>query len=303
MGKNIVLMCMMITWVSIYAMELERIFTCDYEPLTYNTVHDIYAQQHRLYPIEADCDVTSFSLKDMRKNFSEMSDDCKSVALKKMSTQLLLLSCVATYLPPDLVKHICLLMMDGEIAADLTQKQRDTLEKEIGMAADELYTTSIRKAFDRYYPIKVWLADSKAPIGPLYVMPPDKRDIILGIKSCWYSSVPVISYDEKKFVDRLDRDLKHTYLQGKEVAVTSKSYTKKELCVGATLVLAGPCSFGLCMAGGAAVGACCGKASCVLHKPFLLTIGTGSGFFSAFSCIFYACVGLADVTYLKRTTI
>lgn len=289
-------------------MELERIFTLsskdDYESLAYDTLYDIYAQQQRVHPIEIDCDVTFFSLKDMHKNFSEMSDDDKCVTIKKMSTQLLLLSCVATCLPQELVQNICLLMMDGEITSDITQEEQNKIKSSINKAADEFYTTPVGKAFDQYHPIQIWLAHTKLPIGPVYVASSDKRNVMLEVKSEWYSSVPVISYERKKSVDTLDYDLKHIYLQGKEVVVMPNDYTRDRLCIGATVLLAGPCVCSLCIGGGAAVGAVCyGNPGCVLTKPFCLTAGIGSGFFSLFSWTYYLCTGLADVTNLKRMTI
>ena len=290
--------------------ELVRVFKASpgygYESLANNTLHDIREQQYASYPIQIHHDVTSFPLKYMREKFSEMPDDYKRVVIRSMSTQLLLLSCVAIYLPTELVKkHICLPMMDGEIASDLTQEKIDTLREKIGMAAEVFYTTPIGEAFDRYHAIKIWSAHNTVPIGPLYVLPQNKRDAILDVKSRWYSSVPVMSKDGKKIVNELDDDLKHMYLQGKEVVVVPvEGCRKQDLCGLAIMLLVGPCVFGCASGIGAAVGACCwGNPGCVCSYPFLPLVGSVAGTCSALACCSGSCIGLQNVIGSKRITI
>ncbi len=164
-------------------------------------------------------DLVSFSLENIRKQFCAMSDDYKRAVMKTMSTQLLLLSCVAIYLPPELVKNICLSMMDGKVASDLTQEKIDMLREKIDMAAEVFYTMSIGQAFDLYYGIKIKLKDKTKPIGLLYIASESERNVVLGLKSSWYYAQPVINFNDKEKIDLLSDDLKQTYLQGQEIFV------------------------------------------------------------------------------------
>ncbi len=149
------------------------------------------------------------------------------------------------------------------------------------------------------------MAKSTVPIGPLYVVSQDKRDAMLDVKSEWYSSLPVMSKDGKKIVNKLDDDLKHMYLQGKEVIVVPvEGCRKHELCGVAALMLVGPCFFGVASAIGAAGGACCcGNAGCVCSYPFLPLVGSVAGICSALACCSGSFIGFQNVIGSKRITI
>lgn len=223
MKKSIVLICVMIMFKSsLHAMEI----LTDYASLTETTFSHIHDQQDVLYQevalVEQDYSVLfSLSLHQMGKHFGTMSDYDKHVAIKNipvrffMSENLLLLLGSVMLLPQELVQKICVFMMDGRIASDLTQEEKNQMQEEIATAGKQLYIDPLEQAFEVYHGIKVKLSDDSKPIGPLYVASQEERDAVMRMKKLWY----FMSSEEKKLFDAVDDTFRQTYLQGQEVVV------------------------------------------------------------------------------------
>ncbi len=261
---------------SLQAMEIAQ----EQSPLlTENTLDIIHKQQHALYrPVKQISSPHSLPLSEIRKYFCALSDDCKHTIIKTMSTPLLLLSCVAICLPPELVKeHICLPMMDGEIMPDLKQEEMDNLKKQFDIAAEQFYTTPIGQAFDLYQAIKIWLADDTKPIGPVYAMSQVEQRALLGVKLSWYYSAPIINGENEELLNGLSDELKQMYLQDKNPVVLKD---KRNLCKA---IGAGSCVFGSTLGSTIALGA---HLSALTFPPFWFVatifpfaLGAGTGMY------------------------
>lgn len=192
--------------------------------LTEIALDDIREQQHGLYQkvdaAEIDYNALfSLSLREMYEHFLPMSDYDKYVAIKNMPTYLFmsentsLLLASVMMLPQELLKEICVYMMDGEIASDLAQEERDALKEKICASAEQFYKDPVEQAFDIYCTIKVGLSDTSKPIGPLYVASQLDRDALVQAKKLWY----FMSAEEKELFDSVSDDFKQLYVQGREV--------------------------------------------------------------------------------------
>lgn len=211
---------------SLYSMEIEQIASVNnYGSLTENTLNAIRGQEYALYePIwHAQAPFSLLSLRDIHNHFCDMPEDDKKATLKTMSTQLLLLSCVATCLPEELVKdHICFFMMDG-----------------CKPAAEKFYVTPLLEHFELYHDIKVRLADDTKPIGPLYAASQKDRNMILHVKTSHASSVPVICRTDKKVIDQIEDSIRDTYLKGMTVSVVRDSRIEECIEKGACYTVTG----------------------------------------------------------------
>lgn len=227
---------------SLHAMEIEQELLQQSPLLTANTLSIIRKQQQASYKTSS---IHSLALSEMHQYFCNISDNYKRTVIKTMSTQLLLLSCIATYLPPELVhNNICFFMLDCE-----------------ANAAKQFYTTPIGQAFDLYQAIKIWLADDTKPIGPLYGRPQAERNALLGVKLSWYYPAPIINAESEELLNGLPDELKHMYLQGKNPRVLKN---QRNFCKA---IGGGSCVFGSTCGSIAAVGYSCGFFS---FPPFWL---------------------------------
>lgn len=236
MNKYICILSVLASCItSLHAMEIEQKSLHIQSPLlTENTLDTIHKQQQGLYKTSS---IHSLALSEMHQYFCNISDNHhKRSIIKTMSTQLLLLSCIATYLPPELVhNNICFFMLDCE-----------------ENAAKQFYTTPIGQAFDLYQAIKIWLADDTKPIGPLYALPQAERNALLGVKLSWYYPAPIINGESEELLNGLPDELKHMYLHGKNPRVLKN---QKNLCKA---LGAGSCVFGSTCGSIMAVGSSCG---------------------------------------------
>jgi hypothetical protein len=287
--KNIIKVSFMVTTcaLSVCAMEHASLFEesssiNSYESITDTILYDIRQQELALLePVRKSApthyDVMSSSLQDMHKKFSEMSDDYKRAVIKAISTRLLLLFCTAICLPKDVVKdHICLYMMDGVIAPDLTQKEINEQKEKIGNATKEFYTMPIAQAFEWYHIIKVNQTDDTKPIGLSYLLSQSEQDLVSQLSPSWYCSIPIVSQETKKMFDGVRGDLKQ-FLQGKEIVVVSND--NNNMCAPKTACKNCMCSVGF---------ASCvfGSFSGLFALSGLCCSGTGAGA----ACEFYPLI-------------
>lgn len=193
-----------------------------YGALTKNIFHSIEQQRHAVSRASHE-PVSSLSLKKMNSRFYHMSDECKDNAMKKISARSKILSLLygmVMTLPPEIVKNICLLMMDGEYDPNLSEEESKEWRKTIQESANALYSQPFLSAFEVYHEIKTTQADSKRPIGLMYFKYQKDRELIRELKNL---SFPVTRshynhiLDEK--INLLDSDIKNTFLQGKNINV------------------------------------------------------------------------------------
>lgn len=261
--------------ISLHAMDFEQIISINnYGSLAENALYSIRGQEGALYkPIKQvqayqGIPFSSLSLRDIRQHFCAMSDNCKRAIIKTMSTQLLLLACVATLLPEDLVKdHIGLFVFDGHKGA-----------------AEKFYKIPLLEHFELYHDIKLRLADDTKPIGPLYVASQLERLVILRVEAPF-------NFDGQKAIDEMDNELRAMYLQGEtEIVLKPDLCDPRYLLIPSAICVCGSCvGFGLMQVAMTVLTCCsCAKAwSCPL--PLMSGVGgivMGSLFGVTTLCIF-----------------
>lgn len=225
--------------LSLHAMEIEQTGPSksnDYGSFVKKKLNVVRGQMRAWYEsiqqMQTHRDLSLFSLQDIKKELCAMFDDDKKEIIKNMSTQLLMLSCIATYLPEDVVKdHICLFMLDG-----------------CRQEAETFYKTPLIEHFELYHNFKTRLADDTKPIGPLYAASQGERDLILGLQQPWYCALPVMCLDRKKMLDEMRDELKQIYTLGKKISVIPDDLNRLKLNVLISIV-PGLLIFGLMASG------------------------------------------------------
>ncbi len=241
-----------------------------YESLSEDIFNDIEEQKQALYGSITDYNtlLTSSSLHQMSQCFYALSDDSKRIVINNMpaclfkSKNLSLLLSAMMLLPPEVIQYVCLHMLDGE---------KD--------ASEQFYVLPFVQALDRYYQIKIGLADDAKPVGPLYLKPEQVCDLALlrMHEKPWYLPISFVSFDDNKEINSLDETTKNLYLAGKELFVLPEGdgytlCTKNNLYSIALASGIGLCAFSLGSGIGATVGALSSGVGSVLCNPAFVVI-------------------------------
>ncbi|HSC24737.1 MAG TPA: hypothetical protein VLB80_00770 [Candidatus Babeliales bacterium] len=162
------------------------------DPLSQSSI-----QQSKRYYSET---LPTLTLSTLGNTYCELPIVDRRKVIKRMSKELLMLHGITLLLPEEIRKHILGYILDED---------RD--------AAELFYKMPILEAFNLYVDIKHHWGNSNKPIASLFKLSSEERKLILKVTHpSWYSP-PIITCGEYNIINELNENIKHNYLENKEI--------------------------------------------------------------------------------------